>query len=142
MTFDPKSFNVPRGGRVSVTVTADRRDGFDGPIDVELRGLPPGLSASPGRIPAGADTTVLMLAAAADASFEGRRTVLRSLFGKDLDVPGLVSLALTGTATIDGRTVTRDAASRIRSASSLSRRRRTWSSRRPHRRLRCPPDAT
>jgi hypothetical protein len=109
VTFDPKSFNVPRGGRVSVTVTADRRDGFDGPIDVELRDLPPGLTATPGRIPAGADTTVLMLAAAADASFEGRRAVLRSLFGQALDVPGLVSLKLTGTATIDGRTVAREA---------------------------------
>ena len=36
VTFDPKSFNIPRGGRVSVTVTADRSDGFDGPIDVEF----------------------------------------------------------------------------------------------------------
>src|SRR5258708_10469671 len=37
LTFDPKSFNIPRGGRGSVTVTADRPDGFDGPIDGELR---------------------------------------------------------------------------------------------------------
>jgi hypothetical protein len=109
VTFDPRSFNVPRGGRVSVTVTADRRDGFDGPIDVELRDLPPGLTATPGRIPAGADNTVLMLAAAADASFEGRKAVLRSLFGKELDLPGLVSLKLTGTATIDGRAVVHEA---------------------------------
>ena len=109
VTFDPKSFNIQRGGRVSVTVTADRRDGFDGPIDVALRDLPPGLTAAPGRIPAGADTTVLMLAAAPDASFEGRKAVLRSMYGKQLDVPGLVTLMLTGTATIDGRTVTREA---------------------------------
>src|SRR3954468_7520668 len=56
VTFDPRSFNVPRGGRVSLTVTADRKDGFDGPIDVELRHLPPGLTASSGRIAEGADT--------------------------------------------------------------------------------------
>ena len=91
VTFDPKSFNVPRGGRVSVTVTADRRDGFDGPIDVELGGLPPGLTASAGRIAGGADTTVLMVAAAADASFEP------------------VGLTLVARATIDGRSVTRRA---------------------------------
>jgi hypothetical protein len=109
VTFDPKSFNIPRGGRVSVSVTADRRDGFDGPIDVELRGLPPGLTAAPGRIPAGADTTVLLVAAAADASFEDRKAVLRSMYGKALEVPGLVSLGLVGTATIDGRTVQREA---------------------------------
>ena len=93
-----------------MTVTADRRDGFDGPIDVELRGLPPGLTATAGRIPAGADTTVLMLAPRRTRRSRDRRTVLRSLFGKDLDVPGLVSLALGGTAAIDGRTVTREAA--------------------------------
>jgi hypothetical protein len=109
VTFDPKSFNIQRGGRVSVTVTADRRDGFDGPIDVALRDLPPGLTAAPGRIPAGADTTVLMLAAAPEASFEGRKAMLRSMYGKQLDVPGLVTLMLTGTATIDGRIVTREA---------------------------------
>jgi hypothetical protein len=92
VTFDPKSFNVPRGGRVSVTVTADRRDGFDGPIDVEFRDMPAGLTATAGRIPAGADTTVLMLAAAESASLET-----------------LPTLQLVGRATIDGRPVTRDA---------------------------------
>ena len=109
VTFDPKSFNVPRGGRVSVTVTADRRDGFDGPIDVELGNLPPGLTAAPGRIPAGADTTVLMIAAAETASFDGQKVRLRSMFGRDLEIAGVAAPTLTGRATIDGRTVTRAA---------------------------------
>jgi hypothetical protein len=109
VTFDPKSFNVPRGGRVSVTVTADRRDGFDGPIDVELRDVPSGLSATAGRIAAGADTTVLMLAASAEASFEGQQASVRSMFRRDFAVPGLVALKLAGRATIDGRPVTREA---------------------------------
>ena len=82
VTFDPKSFNIPRGGRVSVTVTADRKDGFDDAIDVELHDLPAGLTATPGRIPAGAATTVLMLAAAEDASFE------RAEGDAAVDVPG------------------------------------------------------
>jgi hypothetical protein len=109
VTFDPKSFNVPRGGRVSVTVTADRRDGFDGPIDVELGNLPPGLTATAGQIPAGADTTVLMVAAAEDASFEGVKATARSMSGKEVEVPGLAGLKLAGRATIDGRQVTRHA---------------------------------
>jgi hypothetical protein len=109
VTFDPKSFNVPRGGRVSVTVSADRRDGFDGPIDVELGNLPPGLTATAGQIPAGADTTVLMVAAAEDASFEGVKATARSMSGKEVEVPGLAGLKLAGRATIDGRQVTRHA---------------------------------
>jgi hypothetical protein len=109
LTYDPKSFNIPRGGRVSVTITADRRDEFDGPIDVELRDLPPGLTAMPGRIPSGADTTVLTLAAAEDASFEARKATVRSMNGKAFDVPGVVGLTLAGSAAIDGRTVTHEA---------------------------------
>ena len=109
VTFDPKSFNVPRGGRVSVNVTADRHDGFDGPIDVELHDLPPGLTATPGRIPAGADTTVLMLAAADDASFERQTASQRSMFSKELHVTGVASLKLVGRAAIDGVTVTHEA---------------------------------
>jgi hypothetical protein len=109
VTFDPKSFNVPRGGRVSVTVTADRKDGFDGPIDVELRELPPGLTATAGRIPAGADTTVLMVAAAEDASFDGQKAMVRSMYRRDFDVPGVVTLRLVGRATIDERAVTHEA---------------------------------
>ena len=65
LSFDPRSFNIPRGGRVSVTVTAERKDGFNGPIDVQFVDLPAGLTSAAGRIPADADTTVLMIAAAA-----------------------------------------------------------------------------
>ena len=109
ITFDPKSFNVPRGGRVSVTVTADRRDGFDGAIDVELRDVPAGLTATSGRIPAGADTTVLMMTAADSASLEAQTATVRAMSGKPFDVPGLAALGLVARATIDGRAVTREA---------------------------------
>ena len=37
---------VPAGGSVEFRVTAERLDGFDGPISVELNNLPPGFSAS------------------------------------------------------------------------------------------------
>ena len=120
VTFDPKSFNIPRGGRVSVTVTADRKDGFDGAIDVELRDLPAGLTAAPGRIPAGAATTVLMLAAAEDATFERQKAALPSMYpaaggpgvashASTYEVPGVVALKLVGRATIDGRLVAHEA---------------------------------
>ena len=113
LTFDPKSFNIPRGGRVSVTVTADRIDGFDDPIDVELRDLPPGLTATAGRIPSGATTTVLMVAAAADASLHAQRAAIPSMYRRDKphEVSGVVALKLVGRATIGGQAVVRDAES-------------------------------
>ena len=42
----PANPNVPRGGRVPVTVFAWRRDGFNGPIDVAFAGLPDGVTAT------------------------------------------------------------------------------------------------
>jgi hypothetical protein len=113
LTFEPRSFNIPRGGRVSVTVTADRVDGFDGPIDVELRSLPRGLTATTGQIPPGSATTVLMVAAADTASFEAQKAALPSMYRADAryEVPGVAALTLVGRATIDGRIVTREAQS-------------------------------
>lgn len=121
VTFDPKSFNIPRGGRVSLTVTADRKDGFDDPIDVELHDLPAGLTATSGRIPAGAATTVLMLAAADEATFTREKATLPSMYpmtrggnsgpssSEIYDVPGVVTLKLVGRATINGRPVSHEA---------------------------------
>jgi hypothetical protein len=118
VTFDPKSFNIPRGGRVSVTVTADRKDGFDEPIDVELHDLPAGLTATSGRIPPGAATTVLMLAAAEDAAFDREKAALPSMYpaggagaqsSGSYGVSGVVALKLVGRATINGRPVSHEA---------------------------------
>ena len=110
---------------MSVTVTADRKDGFDGAIDVELRDLPPGLTATPGRIPEGETTTVLMLAAAEDAVFERQKATLPSMYpaagaaargpgvapssSASYEVPGVVALKLVGRAAIDGRSVSHEA---------------------------------
>ncbi len=81
LTFDPKSFNIPRGGRVSLTVIATRRDGFDGPIEVEVLDLPPGLTATSGVIPAGDGSTVLTLSASEDASLESSTVIIESMYG-------------------------------------------------------------
>jgi hypothetical protein len=111
IAFDPRSFNIPRGGRVSVTVTAERKDGFTGPIDVEFVGLPPGLTSAAGRIPADADTTVLMIAAAPDASLDTYKAHLRTIepTPAPYDVAGVTVLTLAARATIDGTLVSREA---------------------------------
>jgi hypothetical protein len=70
LTADPPNPNVPRGGQVPLEVTADRREGFDGPIEVEIRGLPAGVKSAPAMIPSGQDSTVVILEAAAEAPLE------------------------------------------------------------------------
>ena len=87
----PANPNVPRGGRVPITVFAWRQDGFDGPIDVALRGLPDGLSATAARILPGESSVTLTLSAGPEAA-------------------ALVApLAVVGRATIDARPVEREA---------------------------------
>ena len=87
----PSNPNVPRGGRVPVLVTVYRHDGFDGPIEVELRGLPEGLTSSRGTILAGESDVALTVEASPAA---GRLTA---------------PLQVVGTAEIGGRSVTHDA---------------------------------
>lgn len=71
LTVAPKNPNVPRGGRIPVTVTALRLDDFDGPIEVSLAGLPPGLEATAGVIAPGQISATLLLSAAPDARLTG-----------------------------------------------------------------------
>jgi hypothetical protein len=72
-------------------VTAHRQDGFDGAIEVRLEGLPSGVSAETGIILPGHSSVAVTVAASADA--------------------GAVTtpLVATGTATIRGRSVVRQA---------------------------------
>ena len=87
----PTNPNVPRGGRVPVTVFAWRRDGFNGPIDVAFRDLPGGLSGTTGRILPGESSVALTLSA--DAESHALVTPLR----------------VVGAATLDRRPVEREA---------------------------------
>ncbi len=66
LTTQPSNPNVPRGGRVPIMVTANRTKGYDGPIDVEVKGVPQGVTASTATIPAGQDSTVVVLSASAE----------------------------------------------------------------------------
>ena len=67
LTVSPRNPNVPAGGSIPLTVTAQRLDEFEGPIAVSLAALPPGLHASPGVIRPGQIATTLTLTADADA---------------------------------------------------------------------------
>ena len=55
------------GQTLPVRVLALRRDGFAGPISLSALDLPPGVTASPGRIAAGQNAGVILLTAAEDA---------------------------------------------------------------------------
>lgn len=92
LAFNPTAPGVWRNGGVPVTVTATRRDGFDGAIKLKLDGLPPGLHAPETFIEAGQVSTAFALFAPADAK-----------------VPPNTRLKLVGTAAIDGKDVTRTA---------------------------------
>ena len=70
LTVNPKNPNVPKGGTIPITVTALRLDGFDGPIDISLTDLPPGLSASTGVIAPGQVSTTITLTADPNAKLD------------------------------------------------------------------------
>lgn len=93
LTSEPANPNIPRGGTTAVTVSLDMIRGFDGPIDVEIRGLPRGVSASKARILSGQISTVVVLSATADAAS---------------DAPA-VPIQVVGHAVVDGQEITRAA---------------------------------
>jgi hypothetical protein len=59
--------NVPAGGRVPVTVVATRIEGYDAPIHLALKSLPPGLHATEATIPPGQTSATLVLSADPEA---------------------------------------------------------------------------
>ena len=90
LASDPENPNVPRGGSIPVKVSADRLQGYQGPITVEVKGLPAGLSASPAEIPSGQDSAVVVLRAAADAGLDSPPAPIRFIGharanGRDLE---------------------------------------------------------
>jgi hypothetical protein len=87
-----KAPRVWRGGAVPVGVTVTRLDGYAGPVDVRLDGLPPGFHSVPSRVESEQTTTALAVWADADATTPTGGTV-----------------KLIGRATIDGRAVERTA---------------------------------
>jgi hypothetical protein len=70
LAVNPKNPNVPAGGSVPITVTALRKDGYDGPIEVSLQDLPPGITANAGVIRPGQVSTTLLLSAQSNAKLD------------------------------------------------------------------------
>lgn len=68
LTADPANPNIPRGGSIPVTVSVSRIQDFDGPIEVNVKDLPAGITAGSATIPAGQRSTIVVLSAASDAS--------------------------------------------------------------------------
>ncbi len=70
ISVNPRNPNVPRGGSIPVTVTAVRLEGYNGPIEVAMTGLPAGLTATKGVIGAGLDAATIVVSAAVDARLD------------------------------------------------------------------------
>jgi hypothetical protein len=92
LSLNPPNPNIPRGGHFAVTVDALRIDGFDGPIAVEAKNLPPGVTATSETIAAGETSTTLVLSASETTHLEAP-----------------APLDLSGNASIHGQAVERQA---------------------------------
>ncbi len=81
--------NVVQAGRIELELSVTRRGGFEGPIDLAIEGLPEGVTFEPKQIAANQPTAKIAFVAAEDAR------------------PTAASLRITGTATLDGKTLSR-----------------------------------
>ena len=91
LLISPSSINASGGATVPLTLTAVRRDGFAGDIELALKGAPSGFALSGGMVPAGQDQVRCTLTAPPNA------------------VGSLLDLRFEGRASIQGRTVVRQA---------------------------------
>lgn len=87
----PPNPNVPKGGRMPITIAAFRQDGFEGAIEVEVQELPGGMAASRGVILPGNMTVALTLSAS-----------------EEIDPATIAPLRVVGRAEIGGRAVTHE----------------------------------
>jgi hypothetical protein len=67
---EPANPNIPKGGSTIVTVSLVEMRDYEGPIEIEVKGLPQGVSASPATIFPGQTSTVVVLSATADAHID------------------------------------------------------------------------
>jgi hypothetical protein len=68
LRLSPTKPSISKGSALPITVTADRTEGYEGPIELRLEDLPPGLNAPATTIPAGENSTSFALFASADAT--------------------------------------------------------------------------
>jgi hypothetical protein len=95
VSFSPTAPLVPAGSALPITVTAERIDGYDGPIAIKLMNLPMGFSAPDTHILAGENSTALALFAnpqaphkpekiklIAEATIDGKKIVKEVIGGE------------------------------------------------------------
>ena len=90
---EPANPNIPRGGSTPVTVSVVAIRDFHAAIQIQVKGLPPGVTTPPATIPPGQDSTVAILSAAADAPLDAHPAPIE----------------IVGHAQIDGHDLTRTA---------------------------------
>jgi WD40 repeat protein len=102
--FNPKQPSVSKGQAVPIFVTVRRQDDYEGPVGVELQGLPPGFSAPATFIPAEEQETAFALyaepaSATPTAGAEKLRLVAKAtILGREVvrtvhgEVPKLIDL--------------------------------------------------
>jgi hypothetical protein len=70
LNAEPANPNIPRGGSIPVTVSLAQVRDVEAPIEVEVKGLPQGVTANPAIIPRGQNSTMVVLSAASDAPLD------------------------------------------------------------------------
>jgi hypothetical protein len=92
-----KPMALRNGSTVPLEVVCVRRDGFNGPIDIEMSGLPEGITATGLRIPAGQSKGVLLVSASEDAprgwgrpQLMGRATIAEQVVERPCHVASMV----------------------------------------------------
>lgn len=92
---EPANPNIPRGGSTLVTVSAVSIRDYQGSIQVQVKGLPHGVSASAATIPAGQDSTVVVLSAAKDAPLDAQPSPIEIVGRAEVNGHDLVRTART-----------------------------------------------
>jgi WD40 repeat protein len=77
LSMSPEHPNVPKAGAVVVSVECERRDGFDGAIQVSAEGLPKGFTATPAVIEEGQTSASLLISADPNATTPAPSGTLR-----------------------------------------------------------------
>jgi hypothetical protein len=93
LSADPANPNIPRGGSVPVTVAITQLRDYEGPIQVEVKGLPQGITATPSTIPSGQKSTVVVLSAASDASLDAHPAPIEFVGHANVDGHDLIRIA-------------------------------------------------
>jgi hypothetical protein len=96
LTADPANPNIPLGGSIPVTVSVSQLRDYEGPIEVEVKDLPHGITANPAIIPSGQKSTIVVLSAASDASLDAHPAPVEFVGHANVDGHDLVRIANSG----------------------------------------------